>query len=286
MDIAPHGRRPFPRQHKAGKPRTRSKRAARMMPQTAGCLLAATMLVTVPAEASARPAPVPEPRPASAQRLAFDPATLRKVRAYNKYRRAVARQQNRARTALRFARKQVGKPYGWGATGPRAYDCSGLVMKSWRRAGVRLPRVTYSQYRAVPRKVPIRSLRPGDLVFFRGRAHVGMYVSDNRYIHAPNRRARIRIDRLSGVRRKQFSGAVRPGAPEHREWPAPIPQLARRLAKEQRNASRPDPESPEDSSPGTPVNALPVTPSKYETATFTAPLVGSLGSGPDDKPED
>jgi cell wall-associated NlpC family hydrolase len=254
MDIASHGTKAFPPHHRGGKPRTRSKRAARLVPQTASCLLAATMLVTVPAEAPAQAAaPAGDPKPASAQRLGFDAGTLRTIRAYNKYRRKITRQEKGARRAIRFARKQLGKPYSWGAAGPRAFDCSGLVMRAWRKGGVQLPRVSYSQYSAVRRKVGMNALRPGDLVFFRGRAHVGMYVSKNRYIHAPNSRSRIRIDRLS-ARKRQFAGAVRPGAPEPKKWPASIPRLAHKL-EQAKAADRPKAEAP-PSSPG-PSTSLP-----------------------------
>ncbi|MFC5751665.1 C40 family peptidase [Actinomadura rugatobispora] len=243
MDIASHGPKAFPPHHRGGKPRTRSKRAARLVPQTASCLLAATMLVTVPAEAPAQAAEAVKPKPTSAQRFGLDARTLRKVRAYTTYRRKITRQEKSARAALRFAREQIGKPYRWGAAGPRAYDCSGLVMRSWRKGGVRLPRVSYSQYSAVRRKVGIKSLRPGDLVFFRGRAHVGMYVSKNRYIHAPNSGSRIRIDRLSGFRTRQFAGAVRPGAPQPKKFPASIPRLARQLERTE-PAGRTEAEAP------------------------------------------
>ncbi|MEW2355496.1 NlpC/P60 family protein [Spirillospora sp. NPDC029432] len=216
----------------------RMRRTGRMAPQAAGCLLAATMLVTIPSAAeaaAAEPAPQapeagePRPKDSSARRLRIDPASMKQVRAYNRYQSKIARQRERARTALRFARAQIGKPYRWGATGPYAYDCSGLVQKAWRRAGVKIPRVTYSQYSNVRRKVGWSSMRPGDLIFFRGRAHVGMYVSKNRFIHAPNSGSRVRINKLSGHRKRQFAGAVRPGAPAVKKWPDSIPRLAERL---------------------------------------------------------
>jgi cell wall-associated NlpC family hydrolase len=218
------------------RPRNRHKRVGRRAPQAATCLLAATVLVAVPAgpgqAAPTGSAPRERPRPqlgAAIERTRIDAATMRKVKAYRKYRRKISRQQEKARTAVGFARRQIGKPYGWGATGPNAYDCSGLVMKSWDKAGVRLPRVTYSQYRAVPRKVGMNSLKPGDLVFFHNLGHVGMVVSENRYVHAPNRRSRIRIDRLSGYRKRAFAGAVRPGAPSRKSWPDYITKLAEQL---------------------------------------------------------
>ncbi|GLZ02943.1 hypothetical protein Acsp03_04100 [Actinomadura sp. NBRC 104412] len=214
-----------------------------MAPQAATCLLAATILVTVPAghAQAAPPEPADPSTPSSHARPRIKPpvrwparpridaATRVKVKAYKKYRRKVARQKKRAAIATSYARRQIGKPYQWGAEGPNSYDCSGLVMRSWQKAGVHLPRVSYAQYRAVPRKVSIRKLRPGDLVFFNGRGHVGMALSRNRFIHAPSRGKTIRIDRFNDYRRRTFAGAVRPGAPQPRKFPSSIAELAHDL---------------------------------------------------------
>ncbi|HWH01676.1 MAG TPA: NlpC/P60 family protein [Pilimelia sp.] len=82
----------------------------------------------------------------------------------------------RAGTAVRFACAQIGKPYGWGSAGPGAYDCSGLTMAAWARAGVRLPHNAAAQRGAVP-SVSRAELRPGDLVFYYGDLHhVAMYA--------------------------------------------------------------------------------------------------------------
>ena len=66
---------------------------------------------------------------------------------------------------MSWARTQIGKPYQWGATGPDAYDCSGLTGGAWRHGGVSLPRTSRSQYSAVE-KIAYSDLRPGDLVFY------------------------------------------------------------------------------------------------------------------------
>lgn len=89
-----------------------------------------------------------------------------------------------AQRAVAFAYAQLGKPYVWGATGPNSYDCSGLVMTAWGSAGVSIPRVTYSQWAALPH-VPMSSIQPGDLIFFDNIGHVGMYVGGNMIIDAP-----------------------------------------------------------------------------------------------------
>jgi cell wall-associated NlpC family hydrolase len=86
--------------------------------------------------------------------------------------------------AVWFVYQQLGKPYLWGGTGPDAYDCSGLVQAAWNYAGVPIPRDTYSQWAALP-QISKSSLAPGDLVFFEGEGHVGMYVGHGMMIDAP-----------------------------------------------------------------------------------------------------
>ncbi|MFP3966245.1 C40 family peptidase [Actinomadura fulvescens] len=125
-----------------------------------------------------------------------------------------AERQKLAQKALKAAHKKKGKPYRYGAAGPNAFDCSGLVQWSYRKAGVKLPRVTTAQYRAVKNKVSWSKLAPGDLVFFHGKGHVGM-VSKRKgskvwMIHAPNSGSHVKVVKLNGYRKKTFSGAVRP----------------------------------------------------------------------------
>ncbi|MEV4750972.1 C40 family peptidase [Streptosporangium sp. NPDC049248] len=123
-----------------------------------------------------------------------------------------ALQKVRARKAVSTAKKQIGDPYRWGASGPGAFDCSGLVKYAWRKAGVSIPRITHSQYRAIRKKVSWSHLRPGDLMFFSGKGHVGMYVGKGRMVHSPSSGKTVRIVKLEGYYRSSFAGAVRPGA--------------------------------------------------------------------------
>ncbi|MFI6596949.1 C40 family peptidase [Nonomuraea sp. NPDC050536] len=122
-----------------------------------------------------------------------------------------ARQQSRARKAVTVAKAQIGDPYRYGATGPGSFDCSGLVQYAWRKAGVKLPRVAASQFARIRKKVSWKHLQPGDLMFFHGLGHVGMYVGNGKMIHSPKTGERVRIDKLSGWRKSTFAGAVRPG---------------------------------------------------------------------------
>ncbi|MER5741211.1 MULTISPECIES: NlpC/P60 family protein [unclassified Streptomyces] len=112
----------------------------------------------------------------------------------------------RASAAVSFARAQLGKPYVWGATGPSAYDCSGLTQAAWRAAGVSLPRTTYTQINA-GRRVSRSELAPGDLVFFySGISHVGLYIGGGQMIHAPRPGAPVRIAPIDEM---PFAGATR-----------------------------------------------------------------------------
>ncbi|MGK5737622.1 NlpC/P60 family protein [Micromonospora sp. URMC 103] len=89
-----------------------------------------------------------------------------------------------AGVAVKFACAQIGKPYVWGAEGPNSYDCSGLMLAAWKKAGVSLPHNAAQQSR-VTKDVSRGELRPGDLVFYYSDIHhVGMYVGGGWVVHA------------------------------------------------------------------------------------------------------
>jgi hypothetical protein len=115
----------------------------------------------------------------------------------------------RAGRAVAFALAQRGKPYRWGAEGPGAFDCSGLVWAAWRAAGVAIPRTAAAQLAGLPR-VGGR-LQPGDLVVYRSdgpsRRHVAMLVDRGRMVEALGRGVPVRVTGLRGG----WLGAVRPG---------------------------------------------------------------------------
>ncbi|MET8942223.1 NlpC/P60 family protein [Streptomyces sp. NPDC004542] len=113
---------------------------------------------------------------------------------------------SRAAAAVAYAYRALGSPYVWGATGPNAFDCSGLAQAAYRSAGIALPRTTYAQINA-GRRVTRSELAPGDLVFFySGISHVGIYVGNGQMIHAPNPSAPVR---LAPVDQMPFAGATR-----------------------------------------------------------------------------
>jgi murein DD-endopeptidase len=105
-----------------------------------------------------------------------------------------------AARAAGHAQKMVGKPYKFGgATPARGFDCSGLVQYSYSQAGVTLPHSTDKQ-RAVSRLVKRAEMRPGDLIFFnqegKKHGHVGIYLGDGKFVHAPSSGKSVRTDRL------------------------------------------------------------------------------------------
>ncbi|MFE3519009.1 NlpC/P60 family protein [Streptomyces sp. NPDC059166] len=109
--------------------------------------------------------------------------------------------------AVRFAIEQIGKPYVWGAEGPDSFDCSGLTSQAWSDAGRTIPRTSQEQWRQLTR-VPIGSLRPGDLVvYFPGATHVALYIGDGLVIQAPRPGATVKVSPLAS---NPLLGAVRP----------------------------------------------------------------------------
>jgi cell wall-associated NlpC family hydrolase len=101
--------------------------------------------------------------------------------------------------AVQIANRLTGIRYVWGGASPRSgFDCSGLVQYVYARLGVPLPHYTVSQYRR-GRAVSRSSLRPGDLVFFSGLNHVGIYAGGGKYIHAPRTGLTVRWASLSSA---------------------------------------------------------------------------------------
>ena len=119
-----------------------------------------------------------------------------------------------ALTALDHAFDQVGDPYVWGATGPDTFDCSGLMLWSYRAAGVTLPRVSRDQFATGGEPVAVDDLLPGDLVFFATASwdpgvvhHVGMYAGSGLMVAAPRPGLTVRVEPMSA---QGYVGAVRP----------------------------------------------------------------------------
>ncbi|MFJ4711606.1 NlpC/P60 family protein [Streptomyces sp. NPDC088785] len=111
--------------------------------------------------------------------------------------------------AVQFATAQLGKPYVWGAEGPKSYDCSGLTSQAWAAAGHGIPRTSQEQWKQLER-VDIKDMRPGDLIIYHGDAsHVGMYIGDGAIIHAPRPGRTVTV---AGAGSMAILGVVRPDA--------------------------------------------------------------------------
>jgi cell wall-associated NlpC family hydrolase len=114
----------------------------------------------------------------------------------------------RAAIALHYAMAQVGKAYVYGAAGPNAFDCSGLMMAAWRMAGVSLPHSSSAQYGSGTH-VSASELQPGDLVFYYSPiSHVGMYIGNGLVVAAQNPSDGVRV---VGLYSMPYSGAVHIG---------------------------------------------------------------------------
>jgi cell wall-associated NlpC family hydrolase len=185
-------------------------------------------------------------------------------------------------TAIQFADEQIGKPYVFGATGPDAYDCSGLVMMAYRAAGINIPRTSSDQYHfGAP--VAASAVSPGDLVFFAGAdgtqaepGHVGLVIGKNTMIEAYATGFPVRISTFGlktsapGEQTGQVVGFTRP-------WKAPglkIPQSELAPAKPSAAASSPAssrPGSPDHPSKGGTPTTLASTPPNPKPLTSTRP---------------
>jgi cell wall-associated NlpC family hydrolase len=141
-----------------------------------------TTTTSPPAPAPPAPAPAPAPVPPPAPTTHADAASI--------------------------AARYLGVPYVWGGASPSGFDCSGLVMYVYAQLGVSLPHYTVSQWNATT-PIPTSALAPGDLVFFDGLSHVGIYIGNGEFIHAPHTGTVVQIASLSGYWVAHLDGARR-----------------------------------------------------------------------------
>jgi len=153
--------------------------------------------------------------------------TVQMQQAYQRLLKAPARRNvKRARTnknrpmpqryrIVAIAKQQIRKKYRWGGSTPRTgFDCSGLTHYAFKSANINLPRTAAEQYRHTKR-VSLSKMQAGDLIFFHTRRtrarvnHVGIYVGNGRFIHAPRRGKRVSVVKLSKYWRKKAVGAGR-----------------------------------------------------------------------------
>ena len=123
--------------------------------------------------------------------------------------RALSGISGRAGVAIKYALKQIGDRYVFGAAGLVTWDCSGLTMRAYQAAGVSLPHSSAAQSR-MGKKVSLNALKPGDLLFFgRPVSHVGMYIGGGKMVHAPRSGSRVKITTSGSLGRKPLVGARR-----------------------------------------------------------------------------
>ena len=167
------------------------------------CAIAAGLLAFTASKAPAAPARVAlkstHARALHARQRAVHLRRARRLR--------VARRRVRNRI-ITTAWRAVGVPYRWGGSSMSGFDCSGLTRWVYRQAGVSLPHYSVAQW-SYGRRVSRRALAPGDLVFFSGLGHVGIYLGHGGVIHAPHAGAPVRFERMHGWLSSSFYGARR-----------------------------------------------------------------------------
>ena len=109
---------------------------------------------------------------------------------------------------VQAAMSRLGAPYVWGAAGPTSFDCSGLVVWSFAQMNISLPHYSYSQMSGGT-PVSVSDLQPGDLVFFYGGSHVGIYIGGGQFVHAPHTGDVVRVASLGSY--ASVTAAVRYG---------------------------------------------------------------------------
>lgn len=142
-----------------------------------------------------------------APRLAAPSAPKAAPRAVTK---AVPRKSTTSQASMSaaYALAKIGLPYVYGATGPHAFDCSGLTQAAWHAAGVSIPRTAEAQWRGLRH---VSSPQVGDIIVYRGGGHVGLYIGKGKIVEAPRPGASVRTAPWrSGWYASNFTGIVRP----------------------------------------------------------------------------
>jgi hypothetical protein len=154
-------------------------------------LLALVLLLwAFPASANAEEAPLSSDKAEELVTLQLEHTVLSDALP-NRRRQPVGRPR-----VVEIALRYLGTPYRWAGASPSGFDCSGFVMYVYGRVGIRLPHSSWMLW-GVGKAVARKDLRPGDIVFFNGRSHVGIYIGNGRFIHSPHTGDVVRVTRLS-----------------------------------------------------------------------------------------
>jgi cell wall-associated NlpC family hydrolase len=121
---------------------------------------------------------------------------------------AAAEARDEARI-VRYARRLLGVPYSFGGSSPSSgFDCSGFTSFVYAHFGIALPHYSVAQF-SLGRRVSRGSLQPGDLVFFDGLGHVGLYIGHEQFIHAPHSGTSVMVESMDGWYASRYDGARR-----------------------------------------------------------------------------
>jgi peptidoglycan DL-endopeptidase CwlO len=170
---------------------------ARRAAVVAGSAAAAALFATVPAAPAATPATPPASPTVTISSPVVPLAARSTTFTFNPQAVAAAAPAAARTSAMHKALGKVGAKYRYGASGPNAFDCSGLVSWAFKRSGKSLPRTSRAMSR-VGTPVSRSALQPGDLVFFYGGpSHVGIYIGNGKIVHASNPRHPVKTADLS-----------------------------------------------------------------------------------------
>jgi cell wall-associated NlpC family hydrolase len=175
-------------------------------------LLALVPLLVFPAGTSAAPAPLPATEETVEALSADAEHALLSLEGTQEKREEGEKEPSKPSgrpKVVSIALRYLGIPYRWAGASPSGFDCSGFVMYVYGRVGVALPHngaMLWNQGRFVARN----RLAPGDVVFFNGLGHVGIYMGRGRFVHSPHSGDVVKISRLSeGSYRSSYVGARR-----------------------------------------------------------------------------
>lgn len=132
------------------------------------------------------------PKPAAANAPQKEKNQIHHIR-YIKLKKEKIKIVNRRRKLMRAARSLLGTRYSWGGSSRYGIDCSGLTQYVYRKIGIYLPHLAYSQWRYGRRVSKMRNLKRGDLVFFNNLGHVGLYIGNGKMIAASSGSGRVRV---------------------------------------------------------------------------------------------